>query len=50
MKLIFKSHIDIIKHFDEQRLNKMSLFQNYKPNKHEKIAQLCDNMSQFIDL
>ena len=39
IKLIFKSHIYFIKNFDEQRLDKMSLFQNLKTNQYEKIAQ-----------
>ena len=39
IKLIFKSHIYFIEHFDEQRLNKMSSFQNLKTNCDEKVAQ-----------
>ena len=40
MKLILKLHFYFIKHFDEQRLNEMSSFQNLKTNQHEKIAQI----------
>ena len=40
MELIFKSHIYFIKHFDEQRLNKKSSFQNLKTDQRGKIAQI----------
>ena len=39
IKLIFRSHIYFIKHFDEQRSNEKSLFQDLKANRREKIAQ-----------
>ena len=39
IKLIFILYIYFIKHFAEQRLNKMLLFQNLKINQHEKITQ-----------
>ena len=39
IKSIFKSYIYFIKHFDEQRSNEMSSFQNLKTNWHEKITQ-----------
>ena len=39
IKSIFRSHIHFIEHFDEQRLNKMSSFQNLKTNQDEKITQ-----------
>ena len=39
IKLIFKSHIYFIKHFDEQRSDKKSPFQDLKTNQREKITQ-----------
>ena len=40
MKSIFKSHIHFIKHFDEQRLDKKSSFQDLKTDQRGKIAQI----------